>query len=175
MKPIYAFGSVALVFAVAIASTVTGMKVSQRVDYADNLRQQILADQARIQVLRTELAYLSSPQRVQALVDLHRPDLKTPGSQQYVLAVSDLLPQTATAPQIIPTIIHSRPRAEADRLIAVSQTAVVPPAAEAPPRETSIEDIIASADEVIPAARTDLSDSLEAVVQNIAAKDVTRP
>jgi hypothetical protein len=97
VKPTQIASSIALLFVVAISSTIIGMKVSQRADYMEDLQKQIKADESRIQVLRTELAYLSSPQRVQALVNLHRPDLATPDSKQYVLNVSDVLPQQPTA------------------------------------------------------------------------------
>jgi hypothetical protein len=188
MKPVHAIGSVAFVFCVAIASTVTGMRVSQRADYLDGLQKQISKDEARIQVLRTELAYLSSPQRVQALVDLHRPDLATPSSKQYVLNVHDVLPGQSATTNIIPAVVQNSSRAQADRLIAVALPKAAPmqapaPKASAQPLDaTSIEQVIAVAEAPLrktpaPVAaaapvRSGLSGDLLATVQNIAAKDV---
>jgi hypothetical protein len=174
MKPIFAIGSVALVFGIAIASTVTGMRVSQRADYVDTLQKQISTDEARIQVLRTELAYLSSPQRVQALVDLHRPDLATPSSKQYVLNVRDVLPEQPALSNVIPAVIQNSSRAQANRIIAVSQPKTPPAVMTAPPEMVSIRQVIASAE--APARKSPiapgLSGDLIAVVQNVAAKDV---
>ncbi len=174
MKPVQAIGSVALVFAVAIASTVTGMRVSQRADYVDTLQKQIKTDEARIQVLRTELAYLSSPQRVQALVDLHRPDLATPVSKQYVLNVSDVLPGQPAVSSLVPAVIQNSSRAQADRIIAVHlpKVAAKPTPESLPP--VSIEQVIANVD--VPLQKkpptSGLSGDLMAVVQTVAAKDV---
>jgi hypothetical protein len=177
MKPTHAFGSVALLFVVAIGSTVSGMKVSQRADYVDTLTRQIANDESRIQVLRTELAYLSSPQRVQALVDLHRPDLGTPDSQQYVLNVHDVLPQDMQSNQIMPAVVKNESRAQANRLIAISLPApiVQTPAAEPHHEADSIAQIIT--DTQTPATPREqprgLSSDFLATVQNVAARDVT--
>ncbi len=173
MKPAQALGSVALLFLVAIASTVTGMKVSERADYVDSLHKQIKDDSARIQVLRTELAYLSSPQRIQALVDLHRPDLATPDSRQYVLNVRDVLPEQPVSPHVQPAVVKNMPRAQADQMIAISLPKAAPTTA-LPAQEDSIGQIIATAEAPTapPATQEGLSSNLLATVQNVAAKDV---
>jgi hypothetical protein len=178
MKPTQVASSILLLFVVAISSTIIGMKVSQRADHMDALQKQIKADESRIQVLRTELAYLSSPQRVQALVNLHRPDLATPASKQYVLNVSDILPQQPTDLRTLPAVVKSASRAQAEQLIAISLPKNVPPAIA--PVNDGIAQIIDAHD--VPAAplpethaarsSASLSQSLQMAVQTVAAKDV---
>jgi hypothetical protein len=173
--------TVSLLILIAILSTGTGMKVSQRADYVDSLSKQIKDDETRIQVLRTELAYLSSPQRVQALVNMHRPDLATPDTQQYVLNVSDVLPQAPTQPNIQLAVVKNASRVQADRLIAISlpKATVAPtPAQESAPND-SIAQIIATTDSSVESHDSNmrnrhqsLSESLQVAVQNVAAKDV---
>jgi hypothetical protein len=178
VKPTQIASSIALLFVVAISSTIIGMKVSQRADYMEDLQKQIKADESRIQVLRTELAYLSSPQRVQALVNLHRPDLATPDSKQYVLNVSDVLPQQPTDSQVLPALVKNASREQADRLIAISLPKATAPVQE--PASDSIAQIIATNDipeivshETHVERKSDsLSQSLQVAVQNVAAKDV---
>jgi hypothetical protein len=184
VKPKQAIVSIALLFFAAIASTIIGMKVSQRADYVDVLTKQIKDDETRIQVLRTELAYLSSPQRVQALVNLHRPDLETPDSHQYVLNVHDMLPQQPVQANTQPAVVKNASRVQADRLIAISlpKAAVQAAPEPAPPMATSIEQLIATTDAAgsriaeSPSADDSkprgLSNDLQVAVQNIAAKDV---
>jgi hypothetical protein len=175
VKPTQVATTIALLFVVAISSTIIGMKVSQRADHMETLQKQIKADESRIQVLRTELAYLSSPQRVQALVNLHRPDLATPDSKQYVLNVSDVLPQQPATVQTLPAVVKNVSRAQADQLIAIGLSKSAPPA----PISDSITHIIEASD--VPAApqqthsardSAGLSQSLQMAVQTIAAKDV---
>ncbi len=175
MKPTQAFATVSLLFLVAIASTGVGMKVSQRAEYVDSLKTRIKDDETRIQVLRTELAYLSSPQRVQALVNLHRPDLGTPDTQQYVLNVSDVLPQDSVQPNVQLAVVKNVSRAQADRLIAIS----LPKAKAAPVENDSIAQIISISESATKSHNSDvsnqhqsLSESLQVAVQNVAAKDV---
>jgi hypothetical protein len=178
VKPTQIASSIALLFFVAISSTIIGMKVSQRVDYMDDLQKQIKVDESRIQVLRTELAYLSSPQRVQALVNLHRPDLATPNSKQYVLNVNDVLPQQPADTQVMLAVVKNASRERADRLIAISLPKAIAPVQEPP--SDSIAQIIATnvaseaaVHEVYAESKsTSLSQSLQMTVQNVAAKDV---
>jgi hypothetical protein len=183
VKPTQAFVTVSLLILVAILSTGTGMKVSQRADYVDSLSKQIKDDETRIQVLRTELAYLSSPQRVQALVNMHRSDLGTPDTQQYVLNVSDVLPQEPAQPNIQLAVVKNASRAQADRLIAISlpKATVAPVAVPEPEPESndSIAQIITTTDTTFESHDSDkqnrrqsLSESLQVAVQNVAAKDV---
>lgn len=157
------------------------MKVSQRADYVDSLSKQIKDDETRIQVLRTELAYLSSPQRVQALVNMHRSDLGTPDAQQYVLNVSDILPQGPTQPNIQLAVVKNASRVQADRLIAISlpNATVAPTPAQEPAPTDSIAQIIATTDSSVEShdnstrnRHQSLSESLQVAVQNVAAKDV---
>lgn len=104
MKPTHAAMSIFLVFVVAIASTVTGMMVGKRAERVAALQKQIKSDYNRIQILRTEVAYLASPQRIQALVNVHRPDLHTPEARQYLLTARDALPTPAPGPQNAPRL-----------------------------------------------------------------------
>lgn len=157
------------------------MKVSQRAEYVDSLAKQIKNDETRIQVLRTELAYLSSPQRVQALVNMHRSDLGTPDTQQYVLNVSDVLPQEPAQPNIQLAVVKNASRAQADRLIAISlpKATAAPVAVPEPESNDSIAQIITTTDTSVEFHDSDrqnrrqsLSESLQVAVQNVAAKDV---
>jgi hypothetical protein len=179
VKPTQAIATVSLLFLVAISSTGVGMKVSQRADYVDSLSKQIKDDETRIQVLRTELAYLSSPQRVQALVNMHRPDLGTPSTQQYILNVSDVLPHDPAQPNLQTAVVKNASRAQADRLIAISLPKVIAAPAPEPVESDSIAQLITTTDS--PNAPYDgstrnhhqsLSESLQVTVQNVAAKDV---
>jgi hypothetical protein len=191
MKPNQAIASIALLFFTAIASTVIGMKVSQRADYVDTLATQIKDDETRIQVLRTELAYLSSPQRVQALVNLHRPDLTTPDSRQYVLKVEEVLPQQPVQANTQLAVIKNASRQQADRLIAISlpkvaSISIAPSIASSPAQPVSIADPIESLIAIADAAESKmvrlpgtqqgqshgLSTDLQMAVQNVANKDV---
>ena len=89
LRPIH---YVVMIFAAALTATTISMRVGVRADRVNALHKQMKADDARIQLLGTELAYLSSPQRIQALVSSHRPDLNTPKTEQYLMSVSDVLP-----------------------------------------------------------------------------------
>lgn len=82
-----------IIFAAAITATGISMHVGVRADRVAALNKQMKIDESRIQLLNTELAYLASPQRIQALVGTHRPDLNTPKTEQYLMSVSALLPQ----------------------------------------------------------------------------------
>ncbi len=85
-----------VIFAAALTATTISMHVGVRADRVSAISKQIKSDTMRIQLLNTELAYLASPQRIQALVGSHRPDLNTPKTEQYLMSVSALLP---VAPQ----------------------------------------------------------------------------
>ncbi len=84
-----------IIFAAALTATTISMHVGVRADRVNALAKQIKSDAARIQLLNTELAYLASPQRIQALVGSHRPDMNTPKTEQYLMSVSALLPLTS--------------------------------------------------------------------------------
>jgi hypothetical protein len=114
MRRFQLFWAVLLIFSAAMASYVVSLHVGERYDRVRDLQKQMRTDRDAIRMLETELTYRASPQRLQALIDVHGLQLGLPKADQYLVSAVDLAPQPgapasvqqapyfATAPAFVP-------------------------------------------------------------------------
>jgi hypothetical protein len=111
-----------------LGTYLVSLQVGTRYDRVQALEKQIKEDRQAIRMLRMELTYLASPQRVQHLSDQFL-TLQTPQSQQFKASFDELrpmfVPQTAPEPNV-PIVVG------AEDLPRLAPEPVVPPPPPAP-------------------------------------------
>ncbi len=115
MRRFAIFWSVLLIFTAAMASYVVSMRVGARYERVLALNKQMRADNEAIRMLETELTFRASPQRLQAMVDVHGLPLGLPKADQYLVAANDLAPATGDVPQFAdaaPLLLPPQPPAQ---------------------------------------------------------------